>query len=114
MEGFCLGFFFSFEGGSVCLGFFFPWLIPCSYWGLVGREYHTQRHGLLLTPRVAATIPADREGKMKLPGTPVITAAKPAGNHPSEQGKSHPWQGGSPAPAPARPCREDLEAFPGV
>lgn len=30
----------------------------------------------------------------------------PAGSCPAEQGKSHPWQGGSPAPAPAHPCGE--------
>lgn len=62
----------------MCFGLF-QWLIPRCYWGLAGREYHTQRRGLLLTPHVAATIAADGEAEMRLPRKPVITAANQLG-----------------------------------
>lgn len=101
----------------MCLVFFSPWLIPCSYWGLVGREYHTQRHGLLLAPRVAATIPADREGETKLPRKAVITAATQLGAILLSRGRATPGRvGAQPQLSPSlRGARgDDLGAFPGV
>lgn len=93
MEGFFWGFLLG-PGERVCLGFF-PWLIQRSYWGLVGREYHTQRHGILLTPHVAATIPTDREAEMKLPRKPVITAANQLGAVLPSRGRATPGRVGA-------------------
>lgn len=99
----------------MCFGLF-QWLIPCSCWGLVGREYHTQRRGLLLTPHVAATIPADREAEMKLPRKPVITAAKQLGAILPSRGRAT-LAGWEPSPSSLRgaePAGKAPEAAPGV
>ena len=86
--------------------FFFFFFLPVNSILLLraGRQGmpHTHRHGLLLEPHVAATIPADKEAEMKLPRKPVIAARSTAGSHPSEQGEEPPLEVQEPSPNPGQ------------